>query len=181
MEKEIWRPIKGYEGLYEASNLGNVRSVDRVIVYSNGRKHFLKGKILKPVKNQEGYLFLWLFKDSKRKTFKVHRIIMNTFVPNPSNLPQINHKDEDKTNNCVDNLEWCDAKYNINYGTRTEKVAIKKSKSVLQIDANTEKIIAEYSSATEAGMNFCFGQRNISNCCLGKRKTAYGFKWKYKG
>lgn len=180
MKEEIWKPVKNYEGLYEVSNLGNVRSVDRVVVYSNGRKHFLKGQILKPVKNQDGYLFLWLFKDSKRKTFKVHRIIMNTFVPNPSNLPQINHKDEDKTNNCVENLEWCDSKYNINYGTRIQRVTEKCSKAVLQIDKEKDVIISEYPSTQEAARKLKICQSNISACCKGKRETAGGFKWSYK-
>ena len=125
---EEWRPIGGYEGLYEVSNLGRVRSVDRY-VKSKGESYWLrKGKMLSPAKDKNGYLKVNLYCNGKCKTINVHRLVAQEFIPNPDNLPQINHKDEDKTNNRVDNLEWCDAKYNINYGTariRGKETAIK--------------------------------------------------------
>ena len=116
MIEEIWRPVVGYEGLYEVSNLGRVRSVDRYYY----RLH--KGKVLSLSKNANGYLKVVLSCNGKCKTIKVHRIVAEAFLPNPDNLPQVNHKDEDKTNNSVDNLEWCNAKYNLSYGTRKDKV-----------------------------------------------------------
>ena len=113
---EQWRPIEGYEGLYQVSNLGRVRSLDRIDCA--GRR--LKGKILSP-EVARGYVQVQLWKEGKLKWFKVHRLVAQTFIHNPEGLPQINHKDEDKTNNIVDNLEYCDGKYNMNYGTRIER------------------------------------------------------------
>ena len=112
---EEWRPIEGYEGLYEVSNLGRVRSLDRFYY----RLH--KGKVLSPTKDRYGYLTVTLNCNGKSKTIKIHRLVAQAFLPNPDNLPQVNHKDEDKTNNNVDNLEWCTAKYNVNFGTRQER------------------------------------------------------------
>ena len=111
MNTEIWKDIEGYEGYYQVSNFGNVRSVDRVIEYSDGVKRLRKGRILKPYKNRDGYLTCDLRKNSKHKISKIHRLVSEAFIPNPSNLPEVNHKDEDKTNNCVDNLEWCTRSY----------------------------------------------------------------------
>ena len=114
---EEWRPIEGYEGLYEVSNLGRVRSLDRYVEYSNGRIHLHKGKVLSPAKDKNGYLKVVLNCNGKCKTTNIHRLVANVFIPNPDNLPMVNHKDEDKSNNSVDNLEWCDVKYNLSYGT----------------------------------------------------------------
>ena len=112
---EEWRPVVGYEGLYEVSNIGRVRSLDRFYY----RLH--KGKVLSPTKDRYGYLTVTLNCNGKSKTIKIHRLVAQAFLPNPDNLPQVNHKDEDKTNNNVDNLEWCTAKYNVNFGTRQER------------------------------------------------------------
>lgn len=111
---EEWRSVIGYEGLYEVSNTGRVRSLDRCVKYSNGQIHLYKGKILSPVIKDNGYLVVNL----QRRTFYIHRLVTEAFIPNPDNLIEVNHKDEDKTNNSVDNLEWCDHKYNVNFGTR---------------------------------------------------------------
>ena len=112
---EEWRPVVGYEGLYEVSNTGQVRSLDRFYY----RLH--KGKVLSPTKDRYGYLTVTLNCNGKSKTIKIHRLVAQAFLPNPDNLPQVNHKDEVKTNNSVDNLEWCTAKYNVNFGTRQER------------------------------------------------------------
>ena len=101
---EEWRAVPGYEGLYMVSNIGNVKSL-------------IKNKIIKYFINKKGYRLVSLSKNGIIKKFSVHRLVAQAFIPNPDNLPQVNHKDEDKTNNNVDNLEWCDAKYNNNYGT----------------------------------------------------------------
>ena len=114
---EEWKSIPGYEGLYEVSNLGRVRSLDRY----DGRNHFRKGKVLSLVKNTDGYLKVLLKCNTKCKTITVHRLVAQAFIPNPDNLPIINHKDEDKTNNRVENLEWCDNYYNLMYGTGNDR------------------------------------------------------------
>lgn len=178
--KEIWKPIKGYEGWYEVSNLGRVRSLDRIVTYSDGKNYSLKGKMLKMHYCGSGYLQFILHKNGKTEHKYPHRLVAETFLPNPNNLPEVNHKDENKTNNCVDNLEWCDSKYNKNYGTAIQRMAEKKSKTVLKIDINTNEVIEEYPSAMEAARKLNIYQGNISDCCRGKYKTAYGYKWKYK-
>lgn len=106
---EEWKEVPGYEGLYEVSNTGNVKSL-------------IKNKIIKGFINRCGYRLVGLSKNKILKRFQVHRLVAQVFIPNPDNLPMVNHKDEDKSNNSVDNLEWCDAKYNIHYGTRSDKV-----------------------------------------------------------
>ena len=118
---EEWRPIVGYEGLYEVSNTGQVRSFDRYVKYSNGRLHLHKGKVLSPIKDRDGYLQVNLCYSGRINSIKIHRLVAQAFIPNSDNLPYVNHKDEVKTNNSVDNLEWCDVKYNNNYGSRKDK------------------------------------------------------------
>lgn len=105
---EEWRAVPGYEGLYEVSNMGNVRNVRR-------------NTLLKLSKTNDGYIQVWLYKNGIRNRFQVHRLVCQAFLPNPDNLPQVNHRDEVKINNRVENLEWCDGKYNVNYGTRQER------------------------------------------------------------
>ena len=118
MTKEIWRPIVGYEGLYEVSSYGRVRSLDRYVKYSNGPIHLHKGMILNPGKDKDGYLQVNLYNNGKIHQRKVHRLVAQAFILNPDNLPEVNHLDEDKTNNRVENLEFCNRKYNCNYGSR---------------------------------------------------------------
>lgn len=119
--EEIWRPVEGYEGYYEVSNLGRVRGVDRVILDSGGRHQFKKGSELKLRKDRQGYVIVSLSMNRHYITKCVHRLVSEAFIPNPNNLPQVNHKDEDKSNNVVTNLEWCTSKYNANYGGRNRK------------------------------------------------------------
>lgn len=150
---EIYKDIEGYEN-YQVSNLGNVRSLK-----------FGKEKILKPVKDGKKYLCVVLYKQGKHKMCKVHRLVAQAFIPNSQNLPQINHKDEDKTNNQVNNLEWCDCQYNIDYS---------QSKQVMCIETGVV-----YPSTMEVKRQLGFSPGYISLACYGKRKTAYGFHWKY--
>ena len=174
---EIWKPIKGYEELYEVSNYGRIRSFDRWCSHRRG-KQLKKGKILKLHKDTSGYLCVKLCKNTNQYQFKVHRLVAQTFIPNPNNLPQVNHKDECKTNNIVSNLEWCDIKYNVNYCSRNKIVAEKLSKIVLQYDLEGN-FIKEYKSVIEASkMNF--NKSHIAACCRGERKTHKGFIWRYK-
>ena len=155
IEIEEFRDIPGYEGVYEVSNLGRVRR---------------DGKILKPSKNKKGYLLVSLFKNGTKKNARIHRLVAQSFIPNPQNLPQINHKDEDKTNNTVDNLEWCDSKYNNNYSL---------SKPVFQYDL-LGNFIREWPSMIKVEEETGIHNSSISMCCLGKLKSAGGFVWKYK-
>lgn len=162
---EIWKDIEGYEG-YQISNMGNVKSL--------GNDKAKKEKILKPAKHRCGYLKVNLCKQGKTKTHLIHRLVALHFIQNPNNLPFINHRDEDKTNNAVQNLEWVTPKQNINYGTRNQRVAEKLSKQVLCVETN--KI---YPSVNEVERQLGFSNGNIVNVCKGKFKTAYGFHWKY--
>lgn len=114
---EIWKPIKDYEGLYQVSNLGRVKSLERIDSLGHKRKE----KIFKPRKDKYGYLRVSLWKDGKGKMVSIHRLVAIHFIPNPDNLPEVNHKDENKENNTLSNLEWCDRKYNNNYGTRIQR------------------------------------------------------------
>lgn len=121
MSEEIWKDIKGYEGIYQVSNLGRVKSLPRFHKTKNG--YYSKVKILTPIKNDRGYLLVGLSKEWKKQKIFVHRLVAEAFIPNPNNLPQVNHINEfEKDNNCVENLEWCSCKYNCNYGTRNSRI-----------------------------------------------------------
>lgn len=165
---EIWRDIDGYEELYQVSNLGNVRSL------GNGKSNNCKEKILKCYKDTSGYPFVRLYKNGVSKSYKTHRLVASEFIPNPNNFPQVNHKDEIKTNNMVDNLEWCTCEYNINYGTRNKKI----SKPIYSVDKTTNEITF-YQSINDAQRLTNINKSHISDCLKYKRKTAGGCKWYY--
>ena len=165
---EVWRDIVGFEGHYQVSDKGRVKSL-----------WFGKNKILKLVKDRGGYLTVCLSQNGERKTCKIHRLVAQTFIPNPNNLPDVNHRNEDKTNNSVQNLEFCDAKYNCNFGTRNQRMAETKSKPVLQYEKSGE-FVKDWKSIMDVQRNLGYYSGSISECCNGKRKSAYGFIWKYK-
>lgn len=180
---ELYAPIKGFEGFYEVSTWGNVRSSDRIVNGNCGSKYLKRGKILKQHFIKKGYLRLNLCVNNISKKFLVHRLVAETFIPNPDNLPQVNHKDEDKTNNRVENLEWCTNDYNIHYGTALERGAKsringKRSKKVYQYDLQGN-LIKIWDSTMETGRNG-YTQGNVSACCNGKHRTHKGFIWSYK-
>ena len=188
MRNEIWKPIKGFEGSYEVSTLGNVRSVDRVIVYPNGGKRLRKGRELSQATNVRGYKCVVLCTQNSRKNYMVHRLVAETHVPNPSNLPCINHKDEITTNNNVSNLEWCTHKYNNNYGNHIRKIAVHFEKPILQFDLNGN-FIARYRSTCEAERKTGIKQGsicNVANFAIGTSKakrrylSAGGYIWKWE-
>lgn len=159
--QEIWKDIENYEGYYQVSNLGRVRSVNRIVINSMGGKiQHLQGKlqILKPGKL--GYVIAQLSKDNKRKYCKVHRLVAQAFIPNPDNLPEVNHKDENKANNRVDNLEWCDREYNVNYGTCSLRIskANKGRSSKLKGIAKSEETRKRMSAAMVGNKN-CLGRK----------------------
>ena len=188
---EEWRTAvydgEVYEGLYKVSNLGRILSLNY-----NGTG---KAKLMTAHEDTDGYLRVGFWKNGEYKTCKVHRLVAFTFLENPENLPEVNHKDEDKTNNFVflnedgsvdkekSNLEWKSPKGNCNHGTRNERIFEKTtngkcSKKVLQFSKSGE-FIREWPSVMECSRNG-YDFRNVSACCLGKRKTAYGFRWEYK-
>lgn len=178
---EQWKDIEGYEGYYQVSSEGKIRSLDRVI---NGR--LIKGKKIKPKHDGKGYLVLALCKGGKQKYYKVNRLVALTFLPNPKKFPCTNHKDCNPTNNRVENLEWCDYTYNNHYANRIEKARIKMvnnpkiSKEVYKYTLDGD-LIAKYPSANEAqrdmGINY---SRGVSMCCRGIIPTYKGYKWSYK-
>lgn len=169
--KEEWKDIKGYEGRYMVSNFGRVKSMKY--------RHHNTVEILKQ-DNNLGYKRVCLYtKNGKRKRIKVHRLVAEAFIPNPNNYLYINHKDENKNNNRVDNLEWCTQSYNINYGTRTERANAKKQKAIIQIDRQN-KFINRYNSITEIEKKLNYNRSNIIACAKGRLKTAYGYIWRYE-
>ena len=165
---EIWRDIEGYEGLYQISNKGRVKSL-----------HKGSERILRPVIDRYGYMFVFLYNDNARKYFKIHRLVAQAFISNPENKPQVNHKDENKKNNCIENLEWATAKENSNYGTRNERVADSRSKPILQYSKSGD-FIRGWKSAREVERMLGIANSHIIACCKGKRKSAGGFVWRYK-
>lgn len=129
---EEWRDIEGYEGLYQVSNLGRVKSLARTAIDRRGIPHYVNERILKQAFDKDGYCLVGLHKDRKIKSGKVHRLVASAFIDNPHNLPEVNHKDENKSNNNVENLEWCTPKYNINYGTCLDRIA----KTIVETEVN---------------------------------------------
>ena len=131
MEQEIWKDVVGYEGLYQVSNLGRIKSLPKLCINGNGGKYYTKEKILKPQYGSNGrtYTHVCLRKDGKTHIKEIHRIVAIAFIPNPLNLPQVNHRDENPSNNTVSNLEWCDGFYNHNYGTIKERTRQTKERN----------------------------------------------------
>ena len=164
--QEVWKEIKDYEELYEISNLGRVKSL-------------ITNKILKGNKNAE-YHYVCLRKNGKQKVKKIHRLVAEAFIPNPNNYSCINHKDENKFNNKIDNLEWCTKIYNNNYGTRNERMSKRNSRyKIIQKDKNGN-IIKIWENIWDLEHNTQYNKGAIRQCCKNKCKTVYGYKWEYK-
>lgn len=199
MEEEIWKDIPGYEGLYAVSNMGRVRS------FADANPVNRRNRILKPAFDGKGnYLFVGLHKDGKVKHAYIHRLVAIVFVPNPHNLPQVNHKDECKTNNRADNLEWCTRSYNSRYGHGRERMIESrrmnnnmkelaekaKATKILRGTHDAEKAVLQFSmsgefirmfrSATEVERELGFCRSNVAKCCQGKYRQANGFIWRYE-
>ena len=155
------KDIKGYEGLYAITSCGKVWS-------------YRSKKFLKSCKQSTEYLAVTLCKDGTRKSYTIHRLVAEAYLPNPNNLPQVNHKDENKTHNYINNLEWCDNTYNVNYGTRNKRVGRARSKTVICVETNIV-----YHSPTEVEQTLGIDASSIHKCCKGKRHTAGGYHWRY--
>ena len=177
--KEVWKDVQGYEGIYQVSNFGRVKSLPRKVQNWNSNR-FLKETILtQSVTQSRDYPLIRLCKDGKIKYVSVHRLVAMTFIPNPNNFPMINHKDENKQNNRADNLEWCDHLYNVHYGTGIQRSAMNKCKPVLMIDATTKEVIKTFGSAREAFSETGISYKSISLACHKKYKKAGGYIWKF--
>lgn len=183
---ELWKPIVGFEDLYEVSDMGRVRSKPFTkTIYRNGYPIRMPygGRVLKPQPTRTGYMVVWLYngeaklKGRNGKTFQVHRLVANAFVPNTRNLPEVNHLNEDKSDNRAENLEWCTHKENTNYGTAQERRAEKQSYKVDQFDLNG-KYVGTHKSMCEASRNTGVPYSNINYCVSGKFKQAGGYIWR---
>ena len=188
-EDEIWKDIKDFEGRYQVSNMGNIRSLKRKVKHNTSKTGFIEvdGKVLKPYTTKKWYLHVDLGKsDGTKKYGRVHRIVMETFVPNIDNLPQVNHLNGLKDDNRLENLEWCDNSenqlhaYANGLNVRSDKAG-KPKKSVNQIDMCTGEVLNVYESISEASRAMGLKKpSNISMVCKGRRHSAGGFKWEYE-
>ena len=176
-ECEVWKGIVGYEGYYQVSNHGRVHSLDRFVPRKTGTVQKVHGRILKLTEDKDGYLQVSLWKRNKMKKAKVHRLVGETFIPNPDNLPEINHINEVKDDNRVRNLEWCTRKENINHGTRSEQVVKTRGKPVMGTCLKTGKETV-FKSMREAG-RFGFHPSAIKKVCIGKQEAHKGHSWEF--
>lgn len=164
MNNEIWKQIEGYEGRYLVSSLGNVYSLKR-------------NKLMKPKLNKYGYYCIRLFDGERKHDWTVHRLVASAFISNPENLPVVNHKNEIKQDNRVENLEWCSVKYNSNYGTTIQRSAKNRSKPILKTDlaGNPINLYMDSESLRQSE----YKRENVQTCARGITETAYGFRWFY--
>ena len=181
---EKWVDIPCYEGYYQVSSFGRVRTLDRYLPATNGGKQLRKGCVIQPSTMPNGYLMVSLHKGGKSVSKYVHRLVASAFVPNPLDLKEVNHKDEDKTNNRLDNLEWCTHRYNINYGTAAKRISIAHLKGgygkvpIIQLKDGVE--VAKYDSAADAERATGICASSIRKVCLQRPKfhTAGGYGWR---
>ena len=182
MKEEVWKDIFyvdcrtveiiDYRGLYQVSNFGRIKSLEN----KNYRNQYKKEFIISQHKdNDNRYMRINLYKDGKLRKFRVHRLVAEMFIPNPNNLPEVNHIDENKFNNCVDNLEWCTSSKNVNHGTRNKRVSNKLSEKRIGISLIETKVVILKS--TKNAYKFGFDGGHISECCSGKRKSHKKYKW----
>lgn len=168
MADERWMPVAGFEGYYEVSDRGRVRSLSR--------RFSRVERVMVPFVRKDGYKLVQLRKDGRREGKLVHRLVAEAFIPNPDMLPVVNHKNENPSDNRVENLEWCDQKYNANYGTAQSRKAEKVSKRVSAKDEDG-RILATFRSQSVAESMTGISQNAISMCVHGLQKTAGGYSW----
>ena len=178
MKNEEWRDVVGYEGLYQVSSEGRVKSLERTCNAKGGSKRTVKERILKPGLDKDGYLMIGLWAGGKRKMLKIHRLVCQAFHENPENKSEVNHVNEDKTDNKAVNLEWCTRRDNCNHGSRNERAAKALGKPIAQYTRDGE-LVKVWPSTMEVQRQTGFSQGNISEVANGKRKTAHGFIWEY--
>jgi hypothetical protein len=175
--QELWKAIKGFEGIYEISNLGRVKGLERVVICKNGQPKTVRERILSPKKSNSGYFEVQLQYAGKRKMQYIHRLVAETFMPNPEHKEEVNHIDENKTNNRVDNLEWVTRMENVHHGTALQRRVDKYKKRVYQYTKEGDFVKAWDCSVScaEAGFSPC----NIRRCCHGLYTQHKGYKWSY--
>ena len=175
---EIWRPIRNFEEFYFVSNFGRVKRISTKS--KSGKGNYKREEhILSQRKSNKGYRIVDLYKENTRHQFLVHRLVAETFIENPHNLPCVNHKDECVDNNCKENLEWCTQKYNMNYGTCAERIGKANSKKVIQ-KTKDNLFVKEFCSIIEAERQTGISNGNIVECLHNKRKSAGGYLWEYE-
>lgn len=175
--EEAWKYIKGYENEYMVSNLGRVKSLKNN-----------KELIRKPRITQYGYKAVNLYKNGKKTCKEIHRLVAETFIPNPLDYPVVNHKDCDRTNNKLENLEWCTIQYNVTYmearkrgalNTNYKSVGLKRRKKIVQFSKDGKKI-KEWNSSIDVKNSLGYDKSCICRACKGRSLTAYGYIWRYK-
>lgn len=200
MKEERWVDIYGYEGYYQVSNYGRIRSLERIVKCNSGTRVEPSKLLSTKHINNNGYVLIGLGKNGKKKFFQLHKLVLSNFLGCAINKIQINHIDENKQNNRLDNLHYCTAKFNTNYGDRNNKISQKLKvsmvgkkqseetinkrvskiiKAVKQLDIQTNEIIKIFHSVKQASLENNIKANTISSCALGKRKTAGGFKWEF--
>lgn len=176
--REEWRDIKGYEGLYQVSNFGRVKSFND---HTKNKTNNINGKILKQRITKDGYYESCLSKEGVKKTIRIHILVAEAFIPNPNNYPIINHRDERPKNNYFENLEWCDYKYNLNYGTAMKRRRISSSlKNIMQYDLNGN-LIKKWNSTFDLREETDYNVNGIIRVCNGNLKTSNNFIWRFEG
>lgn len=180
--EEYWKDIKGYEGYYKISSFGRLMTVDRYVENKNprlyGRNRHIKTRILNLNPNKQGYIQVILSKDKKKKCFLVHRLVALEFLINNNNYPCVNHIDENKTNNNVLNLEWCNYEYNNNFGKLEKKTKKTRNTNIYQLSKDG-KLIKIWNSIDEISSETDNKKHGILRCCNGGRKTYRKFIWRY--
>lgn len=166
---EEWRDVVGYKNRYQVSNLGKVRSMP-----IQSKTNYFKGDVLKTSIDSNGYINVSL----SRKTYKVHRLVAEAFIENPNNYPCVNHIDEDKTNNRIDNLEWCTYKQNNNHGTRNIRISENNGRTIIQCNMNGDEI-KRWKSIADAARYYGVKRWTICGCLNGRQHTSCGYKWRY--
>lgn len=166
---ETWKDVVGYEGKYQVSNKGRVRSLP-----VESRTKYFSGRVLSLFVDNVGYMAVNL----SRKTYKVHRLVAVAFIDNPNNYPCVNHKDENKTNNDVNNLEWCTYSYNNNYGTRNQRISQNEGRKIIQYDLNGNEV-KRWNSIVDAARYYKVARTTICGCCAGRQHTSCGYVWRY--
>lgn len=176
--ENMWKDINGFEGLYQVSDTGEVKSLSRVKPNNRGTQQ-VNERILHKRTDKDGYFAVCLSKDGKHYGKRVNRLVADAFIPNPENHPVVNHIDEDKQNNNVSNLEWCTVKHNTLHGTGRIKTAMAQGRAVQKINLEGD-VVEEFYSTCNASTKTGIPQSNIYKACSGERHTAGGYKWRFK-